>query len=138
MSYSDLPTLNAVLNLISSVLLTAGYFQIKKKNNRLLHKKTMIGALITSGLFLTSYVIYHLKVGSVPYPHYDWTRTLYFSILIPHVILAAVMTPFIAIAVGFALRGRFDRHKKLVRWVWPVWIFVSVSGVVIYLMLYRL
>ncbi len=138
MSYSDLPTLNAVLNLISSVLLTAGYFQIKKKNNRLLHKKIMIGALITSGLFLISYVIYHFKVGSVPYPYHDWTRTIYFIVLIPHVILAAVMTPFIAIAVGFALRGRFDRHKKLVRWVWPVWIFVSVSGVVIYLMLYRL
>ena len=138
MSYSDLPTLNAVLNLISSALLTAGYFQIKKKNNRSLHKKIMVGALITSGLFLISYVIYHFKVGSVPYPYHDWTRTIYFIILIPHVILAAVMTPFIAIAVGFALRGRFDRHKKLVRWVWPVWIFVSVSGVVIYLMLYRL
>lgn len=138
MSYSDLPTLNAVLNLISSVLLTAGYFQIKKKNNRSLHKKIMIGALITSGLFLISYVIYHFKVGSVPYPYHDWTRKIYFIVLIPHVILAAVMTPFIAIAVGFALRGRFDSHKKLVRWVWPVWIFVSVSGVVIYLMLYRL
>jgi uncharacterized membrane protein YozB (DUF420 family) len=138
MSYSDLPTLNAILNLISSVLLIAGYFQIKKKNNRLLHKKIMIGALITSVLFLTSYVIYHFKVGSVPYPHYDWTRTIYFTILIPHVILAAVMAPFIIVAVWFALRGQFDRHKRLVRWVWPVWIFVSVSGVVIYLMLYRL
>ena len=137
MSFTDLPTLNAVLNLISSVLLTAGYVQIKK-NDRLLHKRIMIAALITSGLFLTSYVIYHFKVGSVPYPYHDWTRIVYFIILIPHIILAAVMAPFIILAVWFAMHGRFEKHKSLVRWVWPVWIFVSVSGVVIYLMLYRL
>jgi uncharacterized membrane protein YozB (DUF420 family) len=137
MSFTDLSTLNAVLNLISSVLLMAGYLQIKK-NDRLLHKKIMIAALVTSGLFLISYVIYHFKVGSVPYPYHDWTRTVYFIILIPHVLLAAVMAPFIILAVWFALRGQFDKHKNLVRWVWPVWIFVSVSGVVIYLMLYRL
>lgn len=137
MTFTDLPALNAFLNLISSVLLTAGYVQIKK-GNRVWHKKIMISALITSALFLTSYLVYHFQVGSVPYPYYDWTRTLYFVILIPHVILAALMTPFIIVAVWLALREQYERHKKLVRWIWPVWMFVSVSGVAIYLMLYRL
>lgn len=137
MAFTDLPTINALLNLICSMLLIAGFIQIKK-GNRLLHKKIMIGALITSALFLTSYLLYHYRVGSVPYPYHDWTRPLYFFILIPHVILAALMTPFILTAVWFAFRNDFDRHKKVVRWVWPVWIFVSVSGVAVYLMLYRL
>jgi len=83
-------------------------------------------------------LVYHFKVGSVPYPYHDWTRTAYFAILIPHVILAAVMVPFIIVAVRYALKGRYDRHRKLVRWVWPVWMFVSISGVAVYLMLYVL
>lgn len=137
MSVTDLSTVNALLNLISFVLLTAGYVQIKKKN-RANHKKIMMAALVSSGLFLISYLIYHAQVGSVPYPYHDWTRPLYFIILIPHILLAAIMTPFILWAVGFALRDEFEKHKKLMRWVWPVWVFVSVSGVVVYLMLYRL
>ncbi|MBL7993790.1 DUF420 domain-containing protein [bacterium] len=137
MAFTDLPTLNALLNLICSMLLIAGFIQIKK-GKRDVHKKIMIGALITSALFLTSYLLYHYQVGSVPYPYRDWTRPLYFFILIPHVILAALMGPFILAAVWFAFRNDFDRHKKIVRWVWPVWIFVSVSGVAVYLMLYRL
>ncbi|MFH0881741.1 MAG: DUF420 domain-containing protein, partial [bacterium] len=83
-----------------------------------------------------SYLIYHAQVGSVPYLHHDWTRILYFSILIPHVILAALMVPFIIAAVCFALKNDFVRHTKLTVWVWPVWMFVSVSGVVVYVMLY--
>jgi uncharacterized membrane protein YozB (DUF420 family) len=96
----------------------------------------MLSALVSSALFLASYLIYHAQVGSVPYPHHDWSRPIYFTILIPHVILAAVMTPFIIAAVVFALRGQFERHKRIVRWLWPVWIFVSISGVVVYVMLY--
>jgi len=137
MNVSDLSTVNAVLNTISAILLIIGYRYIKRGEQQK-HKRCMIAALITSALFLTSYLIYHYNVGSVPYPYHDWTRPIYFIILIPHVILAAVMTPFILIAVWFALRGQFERHRKLVRWVWPVWIYVSISGVVIYLMLYHL
>lgn len=137
MTFTDLPTLNAFLNLISSILLILGFVQIKA-GNRVRHKKIMMSALAVSVLFLTSYLIYHFQVGSVPYPYHDWTRAVYFIILIPHVILAALMTPFILMAVWFALHDQYDRHKRLVRWVWPVWMFVSVSGVVIYLMLYRL
>lgn len=137
MTFTDLPTLNAFLNLISSILLLMGFVQIKA-GNRVRHKKIMMSALAVSVLFLTSYLIYHFQVGSVPYPYHDWTRAVYFIILIPHVILAALMTPFILMAVWFAWHDQYDRHKRLVRWVWPVWMFVSVSGVVIYLMLYRL
>ena len=98
----------------------------------------MTAALASSTLFLISYLIYHYSAGSVPYPHHDWTRPLYFAILIPHGILATFMVPFILMAVRHAWQGRFDRHKRLTRWVWPVWMFVSVSGVAIYLMLYQL
>lgn len=132
---TSLPTLNAILNLISASLLTAGYIRIKQHRPDL-HKRFMLSALVSSALFLASYLIYHAQVGSVPYPHHDWSRPIYFAILIPHVILAAVMTPFIIAAVVFALRGQFERHKRIVRWLWPVWIFVSISGVVVYVMLY--
>ena len=135
MKVGDLPTLNACLNLLSAVLLTFGYVNIKKRRKQI-HKRFMIAALVSSALFLTSYLIYHYQVGSVPYPYHDWTRPIYFVVLIPHVILAAVMTPFIVILVWRALREDFVRHKRLAHWVWPVWMFVSVSGVVVYAMLY--
>jgi uncharacterized membrane protein YozB (DUF420 family) len=137
MSLSDLPTLNAILNSISAVFLILGFRYIKKGNQQS-HKKMMVSALIVSVLFLISYVIYHYNVPSTPYPHHDWTRPLYFSILIPHIILAALMGPFILAAVIFAFKGKFETHKKIVKWIWPVWMFVSVSGVFIYLMLYQL
>jgi uncharacterized membrane protein YozB (DUF420 family) len=130
-------TLNASLNLISAFLLLGGYVKIKR-GDREGHRKFMIAALVASGLFLLSYLIYHYQVGSVPYPYHDWTRTLYFVILIPHIILAALMVPFILLAVYFALKEKFDRHTKITRWLWPVWMFVSSSGVVVYLMLYHL
>lgn len=136
-SVSDLPTLNAALNSISAVLLAFGYISIRRGRQES-HKRFMLAALASSALFLTSYLIYHYAVGSVPYPYDDWTRPVYFTVLIPHVILAAVMTPFILVMVWRALRGQFDRHRQLARWVWPVWMFVSVSGVVVYLMLYVL
>lgn len=136
MSLTDLPALNATLNSIAAILLLFGYITIKQGKQEL-HKKVMFGALGVSAAFLTSYLIYHYAVGSVPYPKYDWTRPIYFTILIPHVILAALMTPFIIIAVWHALRERFDKHRRIVKWIWPVWMFVSVSGVIVYLMLYQ-
>ncbi len=135
MSLSDLPALNATLNLISAVLLFLGYRNIKR-GDRERHQRFMVAALITSTLFLISYVIYHANIGSKPYPFDDWTRPLYFAILIPHVILAALMAPFVVVIVKRAAKGDFKKHRKLARIVWPVWMFVSVSGVVIYAMLY--
>lgn len=135
--FTILSTVNASLNTLSGILLLAGFIHIKKGNIQT-HKKWMIAAFVTSVVFLISYLIYHYEVGSVPYPHYDWTRPIYFAILIPHIILAAVMMPFILALLWFAWREKFDKHRALARWVWPVWMFVSVGGVVIYLMLYHL
>ncbi|MDF1544289.1 MAG: DUF420 domain-containing protein [bacterium] len=137
MSVSDLPALNAILNGTCTVLLTIGYIQIRKGNQEG-HRKIMLSALFTSAAFLISYLIYHYYAGSVPYPHHDWTRPIYFAILIPHVILAALMVPFILLGVWHAFKSRFDRHKRVMRWTWPVWMFVSVTGVLVYLMLYQL
>lgn len=136
MKIADLPSLNAVLNGISFTFLLLGFYYIKN-DQRQKHKLMMICALISSALFLISYLVYHAHAGSVPYPYHDWSRLLYFIILVPHILLAAVMVPFILAAVIFALRGNFTRHVRLVRWVWPVWIYVSLSGVLIYLMLYK-
>lgn len=137
MSTADLPHLNALLNGVSALLLISGYICIRNRRADW-HKRFMLAALAASALFLISYLIYHNAVGSVPYPHHGWTRPLYFAILIPHIILAALMVPFIIAAVYYAFRERFDRHRRLVKWVWPVWIFVSLSGIAVYLMLYQL
>ena len=136
-SVTDLPTLNACLNTLCTLLLVRGFLQIRR-GARQAHQKSMLAALVCSALFLCSYLVYHVQVGSVPYPHHDWTRPLYFAVLIPHVILAAIMAPFVALVVWRAYNQDFARHRRLARWVWPTWIFVSVSGVVIYLMLYQL
>ena len=137
MSIADLPSVNATLNGISTILLILGYVHIRR-GNRETHMRFMIAALISSAAFLTTYLIYHYYAGSVPYPKQDWTRPLYFAVLIPHVILAALMGPFIITGVVLAIRKSFDRHRLLMRWVWPVWVFVSITGVVVYLMLYQL
>jgi uncharacterized membrane protein YozB (DUF420 family) len=131
------PAFNAVLNLISFILLLTGYLLIKNRR-RAGHMIIMIMALAVSALFFISYLLYHQQVGSVPYPRYDWTRPLYFLILIPHIVLAALMVPFILAGVWFAARKQFDKHKKVMKWTWPVWMFVSISGVVVYFMLYHL
>ena len=88
-------------------------------------------------MFLTSYLIYHARVGSVPYPHHDWTRPVYFAVLVPHIVLAAAIVPFIVAAVIHALRGNFDRHTRITRLLWPAWMFVSLSGIAVYFMLYH-
>ncbi len=137
MTVHDLPSLNALLNLTSASLLIFGRIQIKH-NRPDRHRVIMIAALISSSLFLISYSIYHSIVGSVPYAQHNWTRPLYFAILIPHVTLAGVMVPFIMLAVYYAIRQRFNRHTKVTRILWPAWIFVSLSGIAVYLMLYRL
>ena len=135
MSTTDLPTINAALNMITAVLLVFGYVNIRKGQEKT-HQKFMIAALVSSALFLTFYLIYHYQVGSVLYPYEDWTRTVYLAVLIPHIILAAVMAPFILVMVWWAFRGSFGRHRRIARWVWPVWMYVSISGVTVYLMLY--
>ncbi|MCP4686112.1 MAG: DUF420 domain-containing protein [bacterium] len=135
MSAADLPTLNAALNMISATLLAFGFANIRRGKQDV-HRKFMIVALCSSVLFLTSYLFYHYQVGSVPYPYEDWTRIVYLAVLIPHIVLAAVMVPFILVMVWWAVTESFDRHRRIARWVWPVWMYVSVSGVTVYLMLY--
>ncbi len=137
MTVNDLSTVNALLNLASSVCLLRGFLKIKKED-REGHRKNMLAALGCSSLFLISYLIYHYYVGSVAFPYGGWIKALSLTILVPHIILAGTMAPFIATAVWFAAKAHFDAHRRLMRWVWPVWMYVSFSGVVVYLMLYHL
>jgi putative membrane protein len=137
MSVTDLPALNASLNAIATVLLVTGYVFIRR-GERQKHKACMIAALVTSALFLTSYVIYHAQVGSVPFKGTGWIRTLYFVVLIPHVILAAAIVPPILITVSRALSAKYDKHRRIARWTLPLWLYVSVTGVIVYLMLYQM
>ena len=137
MTVTDLPALNAALTATSFVLLTAGWFLIKS-GRRQAHKRCMIAALVVSAAFLTSYVIYHLQVGSVPFQKTGWIRTVYFLVLIPHVILAAAIVPMVLITVSRALSNRFDRHKQIARITLPLWLYVSVTGVIVYVMLYQM
>jgi uncharacterized membrane protein YozB (DUF420 family) len=134
---SDLPTLNATLNAIATMLLVSGYVLIKRGRQRQ-HQWCMISALITSALFLVSYVIYHLNAGSRPFEGQGAIRLVYFAILITHVILAAVIVPLALATATRGLRAQFDKHVRIARWTFPIWLYVSVTGVVIYLMLYQL
>jgi uncharacterized membrane protein YozB (DUF420 family) len=136
MSLNFFPTLNAILNATSGILLLTGYVFIRRKNIKA-HRACMVAALITSTLFLTCYLIYHYTAGETKFIGPDWARTLYFWILFPHIILAVVMLPFIFVTVIRAFRGQFDRHKKVARWTFPVWLYVSVTGVIVYFMLYH-
>ena len=137
MSLTDLPALNATLNAISTVFLTVGWLFIRQRQvDR--HRLCMLGAFTTSALFLTSYVVYHANVGSVPFTGQGAIRVVYFTILITHVVLAAAILPLALITLSRALARRFDRHRKIARWTLPIWLYVSVTGVVIYVMLYRL
>lgn len=131
----QLPTLNAALNTTSAVLLVAGFRAIRRDRRRL-HAGLMIGALSASVLFLVSYLTYHALHGSTPYAKEDWTRSLYFAILITHSILAVVNVPLVIVTVVRAAKRRFDSHKRIARWTLRVWLYVSISGVAIYLMLY--
>ena len=137
MTATDLPAFNAALNTLSAVLLLVGYLCVKQRRVTA-HRRCMVAALVTSTAFLACYLVYHAAVGSVPYPRHDWTRPVYFAILIPHIILATVNVPLILALVWFASRGHFHQHKRLARWTWPSWMFVSASGVAVYWMLYHL
>jgi uncharacterized membrane protein YozB (DUF420 family) len=134
---SHLPALNATLNAIAAVFLTVGYILIRR-GHRAAHKRCMLGALTTSALFLASYVIYHLNAGSRPFPGQGAIRAVYFTILITHVVLAAAILPLALVTTARGLRSRYDRHVRIARWTLPIWLYVSVTGVVIYLMLYQL
>ena len=137
MTVTDLPALNAGLNATSAVLLATGYVLIRR-GRRDAHKRVMIAALVTSALFLASYLVYHAQVGSVRFRGQGPVRTVYFTILLTHTVLAVVIVPLVAMTLVPALRGRFDRHRRLARITLPLWAYVSVTGVVIYWMLYRL
>ena len=136
MDLRDLPALNAALNTVATVLLVLAFAAIRRGDVPR-HKKLMLSATGVSGLFLISYLIYHYGVGSVRFTHEGLARTVYFAILIPHVILAAVQVPLIIAVLTFALRGTFDKHRRVARIAWPIWMFVSITGVLVYLMLYQ-
>lgn len=137
MSYSDLPTLNAILNSLSALLLLLAFRFIKQKKIEA-HKRTMIGVFAVSSLFLISYIIYHYNHGSQPFQGQGWIRTVYFAILLSHTILAMVNLPMAIITLRRGLRGTYDLHKKIAKWTFPIWLYVSVTGVVVYLFLYQL
>lgn len=134
---SLLPTLNAALNAASALLLVAGYLFIRRKQVTA-HKTCMLSAFIVSTLFLISYLYYHYHHGATSFPGQGAIRILYFSILIPHVILAALIIPLALITLSRAWREQFTRHVRIARWTLPLWLYVSVTGVVIYWMLYHL
>jgi putative membrane protein len=138
------PALHALLNGTSAVLLLLGWLAItgrgpwRAARSEAVHKRFMLGAVTTSAVFLASYVHYHYNHGSTPFWGDGWLRTVYLLVLVPHVLLAMVMVPMILTLLWAAAKGRFERHKRLARWTLPIWWYVSVTGVVIYLMLYRM
>jgi len=137
MDLTTLPTVNALLNSISAVLLATGYLFVRSGRVDA-HRRCMLAACGTSTLFLISYLIYHANVGSVAFTGQGVIRVVYFVILISHIVLAAAILPMALVTLTQALRGRFDRHRKIARWTLPLWLYVSVTGVVVYVMLYRM
>jgi putative membrane protein len=133
---SALPALNALLNALSAALLVLGYVFIRRRRIGA-HLTAMLGAFGVSAGFLASYVIYHYHAGSRPFTGQGWVRVVYFALLLTHIVLAAVIVPLALTTIYRALSGRFDRHRRLARWTLPIWLYVSVTGVVIYWMLYR-
>jgi putative membrane protein len=134
---SDLPALNAFLNATAAILLVVGYSLIRAGQIRR-HRAVMISACVVSAMFLTSYVIYHANIGSKPFQGQGTIRVVYFTILLTHVVLAAAVVPLALITLSRGLRARFDRHVAIARWTLPIWLYVSVTGVIVYVMLYRL
>jgi len=135
--YAIFPAIDASLNGTSAVLLLLGRSLIKR-GRMAAHRAVMIAALVSSSIFLSCYLYYHWHVGSVHFRGQGWSRPLYFSILISHTILAAAIVPMIIITLSRALRERFDRHRAIARWTYPLWLYVSVTGVIVYFMLYHL
>lgn len=136
-SVSQLPSLNAALNSLSAILLIAGYLFIKSRNIKA-HKTCMLAAFASSILFLISYLVYHYQVGSVPFQGQGGIRLVYFTILLTHTILAITVVPLALVTLFRAFKERFDRHRRIARWTFPIWLYVSVTGVVVYWMLYQI
>jgi uncharacterized membrane protein YozB (DUF420 family) len=134
--YAIFPVINASLNGASTVLLIIGRWFIAQRRIAA-HRATMITAVVTSTLFLISYLYYHYHVGSVRFQGTGWSRPVYFTILISHVVLAAAIVPLVIITLTRALRERFDRHRAIARWTFPLWLYVSITGVLVYFMLYH-
>ena len=135
--YAIYPTLNATLNGSSAVLLLAGRWYISR-GKMAIPRALMIAALVCSSVFLVSYLYYHAHVGSVRFQGQGWARPIYFSILLTHTVLAATIVPLVIITLSRALRERFDRHRVIARWTFPLWLYVSITGVIIYVMLYHI
>ncbi len=134
---SDLPTVNATLNTISAILLTVGYVLIRQRKIAA-HKKCMLAAFAVSVLFLISYCIYHANAGSTKFAQQGWIRPVYFTILISHIILAFAIVPLALRTLYLAWRERFEKHRRTAKITLPIWLYVSVTGVLIYLMLYQM
>jgi putative membrane protein len=136
MSVHDLPAVNATLNATSGVLLLIAYIFIKNRQIER-HRKTMIAAFAASALFLVCYVVYHAQVGSVRFTRQGIVRPIYFTILITHVTLAAVVLPMAIVTLSRGLQARFAQHRRIARWTFPIWMYVSVTGVLVYVLLYQ-
>ena len=138
MSFSDLPAVNACLNGLSALFLGAGYIFIRRKNQRA-HRNCMIAAVVTSTLFLICYLTYHLTVQKLTrFREPEWFRPVYLALLLSHTLLAVTVVPLVLITLHRAIKQRFELHKKIARWTWPIWMYVSVTGVLIYLLLYQI
>jgi putative membrane protein len=137
MDYTLLPTLNAALNTLATVFILRGWRFIRC-GDRARHRVAMVTALACSVLFLISYLVYHAQVGSRPFAGTGMLRAVYFFVLITHVLLAAAIVPLVVLTVARAVRGDFARHRAIARWTLPLWLYVSVTGVVVYVMLYRM
>jgi putative membrane protein len=137
MTVQDLPALNASLNALATVFLVTGWVLIRQRK-REAHRACMLAAFAVSTAFLASYLTYHFNVGSVPFQKQGLIRTVYLAILLTHIVLAIVIVPLIFMSLSRALSSRFDRHRRIARWTLPLWLYVSVTGVIVYLMLYRM
>ena len=136
MSVHDLPAVNATLNALSGILLVTGYTLIRSRRIEQ-HRKVMIAAFITSSLFLVSYIVYHAQVGSVRFTRHGFVRPLYYTILITHVTLAVLVLPLAIVTLSRGLKARFAQHRRIARWTFPIWLYVSVTGVLVYVLLYQ-
>jgi uncharacterized membrane protein YozB (DUF420 family) len=136
-SVSELPAVNAALNSLSAIFLVGGYLFIRSRNIKA-HKACMLSAFGSSSLFLASYLVYHYQVGSVPFKGQGGIRLVYFTILLTHTILATTVVPLALVTLFRAFGERFDAHRRIARWTFPIWLYVSVTGVTVYWMLYRM
>src|SRR6476659_5461462 len=136
MSVTDLPAVNATLNAVSGILLLIAYAHIRARRMQQ-HRRFMIAAFASSSLFLVCYLVYHAQVGSVPFTRQGFVRPLYFTILVTHVTLAAAVLPLAIVTLSRGLKARYAQHRRIARWTFPIWLYVSVTGVLVYVLLYQ-